>query len=591
MRRPGATRAARARCARSARRSCVARQAAQAAPAAAVSGVSVVVPVKDGERYLAELLDALAREGVDEVLVIDSGSRDRSLEIARAAGVRAARDRARRVRPRPHAQPRRRAHRGRADLLPDAGRHALPGLARRLPRGVRARRARRRRLRPAPAAPRHEPDDRARADRVLRVVSPRRARRSSSAPAIRPSSPTSTPATRAPAGRRSASATSPTPRTRRSARDMLAAGWAKVYHPGAAVLHAHDYGALEFMRRYFDEYRGLRETTGHVEPLRLPPRARSRRGGRRSSLDGRARRRRRRAAPAGRRARRRTTAAGASSRRSARAPSGCPRRCAGGSRSRAATTRPRRDASAGRGRRLDSPLVGRQRRRRSGSPGEDYDVVARVWREGPAPLLEPVPGMAERERLRLAMVIPPFSRGSGGHNTLFQIFTRLEQRGHACSVWVARLPQPDARRGPARAAQRHARVLRADRGAGLQGLRRLAGRRRRDRHRLADGAPDAAARPAAARAPTSSTTTSPSSTRPRSSSVLAERHLPPRPALHRREPVAARPPDRALRRERRRLPAGRRPRRLPAARRSRGATTRSSTTRATRPRGAPCRSG
>jgi glycosyltransferase involved in cell wall biosynthesis len=43
-----------------------------------------------------------------------------------------------------------------------------------------------------------------------------------------------------------------------------------------------------------------------------------------------------------------------------------------------------------------------------------------VWREGP-----------------VALVIPPFSRGSGGHNTLFQILTRLERRGHACSVWLA----------------------------------------------------------------------------------------------------------------------------------------------------------
>jgi len=59
------------------------------------------------------------------------------------------------------------------------------------------------------------------------------------------------------------------------------------------------------------------------------------------------------------------------------------------------------------------------------------------WNEGPAPLLQPVQGMSEREQLRLAMVIPPFSRGSGGHNTLFQIFTRLERRGHACSVWLA----------------------------------------------------------------------------------------------------------------------------------------------------------
>jgi glycosyltransferase involved in cell wall biosynthesis len=45
--------------------------------------------------------------------------------------------------------------------------------------------------------------------------------------------------------------------------------------------------------------------------------------------------------------------------------------------------------------------------------------------------------MADRERLRLAMVIPPFTQGSGGHNTLFQIFSRLERRGHACSVWLA----------------------------------------------------------------------------------------------------------------------------------------------------------
>ncbi len=35
------------------------------------------------------------------------------------------------------------------------------------------------------------------------------------------------------------------------------------------------------------------------------------------------------------------------------------------------------------------------------------------------------------------MVIPPFSRGSGGHNTLLQILTRLERRGHTCSVWLA----------------------------------------------------------------------------------------------------------------------------------------------------------
>jgi glycosyltransferase involved in cell wall biosynthesis len=68
---------------------------------------------------------------------------------------------------------------------------------------------------------------------------------------------------------------------------------------------------------------------------------------------------------------------------------------------------------------------------------DDYDLAADVWRDGPTPLSEPVPGMAERDRLRLALVIPPFTRGSGGHNTLFQILSRLEQRGHTCSVWLA----------------------------------------------------------------------------------------------------------------------------------------------------------
>src|SRR6185312_16389324 len=55
------------------------------ADARLVTAVSVVIPVKNGERYLEELLAALARERADELLVIDSGSTDRSLEIARAA--------------------------------------------------------------------------------------------------------------------------------------------------------------------------------------------------------------------------------------------------------------------------------------------------------------------------------------------------------------------------------------------------------------------------------------------------------------------------------------------------------------------------
>lgn len=43
------------------------------------------------------------------------------------------------------------------------------------------------------------------------------------------------------------------------ARDMLAAGYAKVYRPEAAVIHSHDYRPMDEMRRSFDEWRGLRE--------------------------------------------------------------------------------------------------------------------------------------------------------------------------------------------------------------------------------------------------------------------------------------------------------------------------------------------
>jgi rhamnosyltransferase len=49
------------------------------------------------------------------------------------------------------------------------------------------------------------------------------------------------------------------------ARDMLHAGYAKVYEPDAGVVHSHDYPPLDRFRRFFDEFRGLREVYGHVE--------------------------------------------------------------------------------------------------------------------------------------------------------------------------------------------------------------------------------------------------------------------------------------------------------------------------------------
>jgi len=66
----------------------------------------------------------------------------------------------------------------------------------------------------------------------------------------------------------------------------------------------------------------------------------------------------------------------------------------------------------------------------------EYEAIRRFYTEGPAPLLDPVPGMADRERLHIAVVIPPFQRGSGGHGTIFNVVSRLERMGHTCSVWL-----------------------------------------------------------------------------------------------------------------------------------------------------------
>ncbi|MGI8804008.1 MAG: methyltransferase domain-containing protein, partial [Solirubrobacteraceae bacterium] len=70
------------------------------------------------------------------------------------------------------------------------------------------------------------------------------------------------------------------------------------------------------------------------------------------------------------------------------------------------------------------------------SAGHEYDPIARLFREGAAPLRAPVPGMSVRECLHLAFVIPPFGIGSGGHNIIFQLIYQLELRGNTCSIWV-----------------------------------------------------------------------------------------------------------------------------------------------------------
>jgi O-antigen biosynthesis protein len=400
-----------------------------------MSRVSAVIPVKDGERYLEELLDALRREGLDETLVIDSGSRDRSVQIARAHGVEVLE-----IEPARFSHGRTRnlgAERTSGELICFLTQDATP-----CPGWLDAyREAFTLDARVGAAYGPHLP----RAD-----TSPMIARElgeffASFAPdgvavVQRLGDPTFLSNVNACYARACWEQIRfrelPYAEDQAFGEDLLAAGWSKVYHPGAAVLHAHDYPPVEFMRRYFDEYRGLREAKGHVEPFALGASA------------GQVRR----AVGADRRwMRERGMGAADVTRWTARATvhhAGRKVFAALGSRAedlpgpvRTGLSLEGRGggegpgpAGAGDG---GAPVLPPAERVAARLSGEVYDVAAHVWANGPAPLLEAVPGQSERERLRLAMVVPPWMRGSGGHNTLFQIFSRLERRGHACSVWLA----------------------------------------------------------------------------------------------------------------------------------------------------------
>ena len=219
------------------------------------------------------------------------------------------------------------------------------------------------------------------------------------------------------------------------ASDMFAAGWLKVYAPGAAVLHAHDYPWSDFMRRYFDEYRGLRATIGHVEPFGVRAVGghvrRSVRGDLRWLRDqggSPAQMGRWAAASAAHHGGRRVFSALGS--RAERLPAPVRRQLSLERRSDAGAAAPSVEpvnAQSPVARGHDVPPLAEH---------EFYDRVGELWRTGPEPLLAPLRGLSERERLRLAMVVPSFSRGSGGHALLLEILSRLEARGHICTVWV-----------------------------------------------------------------------------------------------------------------------------------------------------------
>jgi len=66
---------------------------------------------------------------------------------------------------------------------------------------------------------------------------------------------------------------------------------------------------------------------------------------------------------------------------------------------------------------------------------ERFEAIGALARSGPTPLVTD-PEAAGRERLRIAVLVPPFVRGSGGLATILALVRALAARGHACSLWL-----------------------------------------------------------------------------------------------------------------------------------------------------------
>ncbi len=210
-------------------------------------------------------------------------------------------------------------------------------------------------------------------------------------------------------------------------RELIEAGYAKVFHPDARVLHSHNFGSLGFFRRYFDEWRGIREVLGHREPAGI--RAGLRAVGDLTELDREWLRAR------GVRGLRLAWKLGQSRRHHFVRMAGAYY----GSRADRLPPRLRRWFSLERRDTFvpaDVPpshlLV--QPENVAINPDWGWEFV-RLARHG-----EPVQADDHAPRsvgpLTIAWVIPPWRVGSGGHAAIFQLIHGLEQLGHSCVVFV-----------------------------------------------------------------------------------------------------------------------------------------------------------
>ena len=209
-------------------------------------------------------------------------------------------------------------------------------------------------------------------------------------------------------------------------RELIEAGFAKVFHPEARVLHSHDYPPLTFFRRYFDEFRSLREVLGFRQPW----------GPKRTAWDVRG--------LTGfdkRWLRERGVDGTALARPLARSMRHHALRMAGaviGSRADRLPPAVRgRLSLEGRSTYVPyevpgSPLL--DAGSRSFDPDWNWDFVRRSY---PRRAVAVVPhGGRPPGPLTLAWVVPFWKVGSGGHTTIFRLIRQMEQRGHRCTIYL-----------------------------------------------------------------------------------------------------------------------------------------------------------
>jgi rhamnosyltransferase len=241
--------------------------------------VTVAIPILNGRRWLPEVFDAVHAQHIEhelELLVCDSGSVDGSVELAERAGARVLTLAPGQFH---HSQTRNlllREARGEfVAMLTQDAQPTSPDWLATLLRGFEV--ADRVALVYGPYLPRSDcpPLEASRLRRFFTSLSPDGAPRVDRVDAEQPS---------AGLGPESGYFTDANGCIRRDAWEqvqyppvpyaedhalacaLMSAGWAKVFMPGAGVLHSHHYTPTKQLRRAFDDYRGLREVYGYREP-------------------------------------------------------------------------------------------------------------------------------------------------------------------------------------------------------------------------------------------------------------------------------------------------------------------------------------